>query len=85
MIEFDKFTLKNNLTVIVHKDVSTPLACLKDKDCRRRSKNIFRRILERKGYLLNSDFSKGNKFCDNVTEGVLHKNDIVPPGEKTTS
>ncbi len=28
MIEFEKFTLENNLRVIVHKDNSTPLACL---------------------------------------------------------
>jgi zinc protease len=28
MIEFEKFTLENNLRVIVHKDKSTPLACL---------------------------------------------------------
>jgi len=28
MIAFDKFKLKNNLTVIVHQDKSTPLACL---------------------------------------------------------
>ncbi len=28
MIEFTKFTLKNNLTVIVHQDKSTPMACL---------------------------------------------------------
>ncbi len=28
MIEFEKFTLKNNLTVIVHQDKSTPLACV---------------------------------------------------------
>ena len=28
MIEFRKFTLKNNLRVIVHRDTSTPLACL---------------------------------------------------------
>jgi zinc protease len=28
MIKFDKFTLKNNLTVIVHQDKSTPLACV---------------------------------------------------------
>ena len=28
MIQFDKFTLKNNLTVIVHQDKSTPLACV---------------------------------------------------------
>ncbi|PBQ33983.1 peptidase M16 [Sphingobacteriaceae bacterium] len=28
MIQFDKFKLKNNLTVIVHQDKSTPLACL---------------------------------------------------------
>lgn len=28
MIKFDKFTLNNNLTVIVHQDKSTPLACV---------------------------------------------------------
>ena len=28
MIQFEKFKLKNNLTVIVHQDKSTPLACL---------------------------------------------------------
>lgn len=28
MIHFEKFKLKNNLTVIVHQDKSTPLACL---------------------------------------------------------
>ena len=28
MIEFEKFTLENNLRVIVHQDKSTPLACL---------------------------------------------------------
>lgn len=28
MIHFEKFTLKNNLTVIVHQDKSTPLACV---------------------------------------------------------
>jgi zinc protease len=28
MIAFDKFTLKNNLTVIVHQDTSTPMACV---------------------------------------------------------
>ncbi len=28
MIQFDKFTLKNKLTVIVHRDTSTPLVCL---------------------------------------------------------
>ena len=28
MIEFQKFKLKNNLTVIVHQDKSTPMACL---------------------------------------------------------
>jgi zinc protease len=28
MIQFDKFKLKNNLTVIVHQDKSTPLACV---------------------------------------------------------
>jgi zinc protease len=28
MIEFQKYKLKNNLTVIVHQDKSTPLACL---------------------------------------------------------
>lgn len=28
MIEFKKFKLKNNLTVIVHQDKSTPMACL---------------------------------------------------------
>ncbi len=28
MIEFKKFKLKNNLTVVVHQDKSTPLACL---------------------------------------------------------
>jgi zinc protease len=28
MIEFEKFKLKNNLTVIVHVDQSTPLACI---------------------------------------------------------
>jgi zinc protease len=28
MIEFEKFKLKNNLTVIVHSDPSTPLACV---------------------------------------------------------
>lgn len=28
MIEFEKFKLKNNLTVIVHRDQSTPLACV---------------------------------------------------------
>src|ERR1041384_1374595 len=28
MIEFDKFTLENGLTVIVHQDNSSPLACL---------------------------------------------------------
>jgi len=28
MIEFEKFKLKNNLTVIVHQDRSTPLACV---------------------------------------------------------
>jgi zinc protease len=28
MIHFDKFKLKNNLTVIVHQDKSTPLACV---------------------------------------------------------
>lgn len=28
MIHFDKFTLKNNLIVIVHQDKSTPLACV---------------------------------------------------------
>ena len=28
MIHFEKFKLKNNLTVIVHKDDSTPMACL---------------------------------------------------------
>ena len=28
MIEFEKFKLDNNLTVIVHQDKSTPLACL---------------------------------------------------------
>src|SRR5688572_32175993 len=28
MIEFSKFTLKNNLKVIVHQDISTPLACI---------------------------------------------------------
>lgn len=28
MIEFEKFKLKNNLTVIVHQDKSTPLACV---------------------------------------------------------
>lgn len=28
MIRFEKFKLKNNLTVIVHEDKSTPLACL---------------------------------------------------------
>lgn len=28
MIQFDKFKLKNKLTVIVHRDTSTPLACL---------------------------------------------------------
>lgn len=28
MIQFEKFKLKNNLTVIVHQDKSTPMACL---------------------------------------------------------
>ncbi|MGZ3863538.1 MAG: M16 family metallopeptidase [Bacteroidia bacterium] len=28
MIEYEKFKLKNNLTVIVHKDASTPMACV---------------------------------------------------------
>ena len=28
MIEFEKYILKNNLTVIVHQDKSTPMACL---------------------------------------------------------
>src|SRR5688572_32746426 len=28
MIQFDKFTLQNNLRVIVHQDKSTPLACV---------------------------------------------------------
>lgn len=28
MIQFDKFKLKNNLTVIVHQDKSTPMACV---------------------------------------------------------
>jgi len=28
MIQFEKFKLKNNLTVIVHKDESTPMACV---------------------------------------------------------
>lgn len=28
MIQFEKFKLKNNLTVIVHTDISTPLACV---------------------------------------------------------
>lgn len=28
MIAYDKFTLQNNLTVIVHKDTSTPMACV---------------------------------------------------------
>jgi len=28
MIKFEKFKLKNNLTVIVHKDTSTPMACV---------------------------------------------------------
>jgi zinc protease len=28
MIQFEKFKLKNNLTVIVHSDTSTPLACM---------------------------------------------------------
>lgn len=28
MIHFDKFKLKNNLTVIVHQDKSTPMACI---------------------------------------------------------
>src|SRR3978361_1941469 len=28
MIQFEKFKLKNNLTVIVHQDKSTPLACI---------------------------------------------------------
>lgn len=28
MIEYEKFKLKNNLTVIVHKDKSTPMACV---------------------------------------------------------
>jgi len=28
MIEFERFTLKNNLKVIVHRDVSTPMACV---------------------------------------------------------
>lgn len=28
MIQFDKFKLKNNLTVVVHQDKSTPLACV---------------------------------------------------------
>jgi zinc protease len=28
MIEYEKFKLKNNLTVIVHKDESTPMACV---------------------------------------------------------
>ena len=28
MIQFEKYKLKNNLTVIVHQDKSTPMACL---------------------------------------------------------
>ena len=28
MIQFEKFKLKNNLTVIIHQDKSTPMACL---------------------------------------------------------
>jgi zinc protease len=28
MIEFQRFTLKNNLKVIVHRDISTPMACV---------------------------------------------------------
>ncbi len=28
MIQFEKFKLKNNLTVIIHRDTSTPLACV---------------------------------------------------------
>jgi predicted Zn-dependent peptidase len=28
MIQFEKFKLKNNLTVIVHQDKSTPMACI---------------------------------------------------------
>src|SRR3954470_916348 len=84
MIQFEKFKLKNNLTVIVHKDESTPMACVnilynvgsRDED---ESKTGFAHLFEH----LMFGGSRNIPAYDEPLQKVGGENNAFPPPDIT--